>query len=150
MIHVVNKGKEGEREIVRLLREVIEQCIASEPSWDAETMQLLRTAPQRNQNQSAVGGCDINLLGIAFEVKRQQVVSIPAWWRQCTASAVSVNLLPVLLYRQNNKAWNVVMRADIPYSPTGALTAVVRIDLDTFKAWFYQWVKDRVRRGLMT
>lgn len=149
-INVVTKGKEGEREMVRELAYVIEKCIASEPGWDAETIQSLREAPQRNQNQSAVGGGDINLLGISFEIKRQETLSVNEWWRQCTASAMRNNDLPILIYRQNRKAWNVVMMADISYSPSGAIRARTTIDFDTFKSWFYQWVKQKVRDGELT
>ena len=149
-IHVVNKGKEGEREVVRELAGIIEQCIQSEPDWDPETVKALREAPQRNQNQSAVGGGDINLLGISFEVKRQETLSVNAWWAQCVTSAKRNNDLPVLLYRQNRKAWNVVMAADLRYSSTGSIRARVTVDYDTFKSWFYQWVKQKVREGALT
>lgn len=149
-INVVTKGKEGEREMVRELAAVIEACIRSEPSWDAETIQLLRDAPQRNQNQSAVGGGDINLLGVSFEVKRQEALSVNTWWAQCVKSAQRNNDVPVLVYRQNRKAWHVVMGASIAYSHSGSIAARVTIDFDTFKAWFYQWVKQQVRDGKLT
>ena len=149
-IHVVNKGKEGEREVVRELAYIIEQCIKSEPGWDEETIRTLREAPQRNQNQSAVGGGDINLLGISFEVKRQEALSVNAWWAQCVKSANRNGDVPVLLYRQNRKAWHVVMVAELRYSSSGSISDRVTIDFDTFKSWFYQWVKQKVRDGALT
>ena len=147
-INIVDKGKEGEREIVRLLSIVIERVIA-DGCYDEQTVSLLRAAPQRNQNQSAVGGADIQLFGISFEVKRQETLSVNTWWKQCTDSARRNEDMPILIYRQNRKAWNVVMMAHLYVAPTQHLPARVETDIDTFEKWFFHWVKACVASGYL-
>lgn len=147
-IHVADKGKEGERELVRILAAVIERVIADN-AYDPDTVATLRAAPQRNQNQSAEGGGDINLLGISFEVKRQEQLSVNTWWRQCCVSAQRNKDVPVLVYRQNRREWHVVMMAHLYVSPTMQLPTRVTTDMHALEVWFYQWVKERVRLGEM-
>lgn len=145
-INVVTKGKEGEREICNTLLGLIQMQITAK-GWDEKTASILRASVQRNLQQSAVGGGDINLLGISFEVKRQETLAVPAWWRQCVASAARNGDKPILIYRQNRKAWNVVMEASLWYSGYGHISAPVTVDYDTFKTWFSLWVCEVVREG---
>lgn len=104
-INVRTKGQTGEREICKffndIYKEVYEALNIPFPEKDIA---------QRNQNQSAVGGCDItNTCFYAVEVKRQEQLSINTWWKQCVVSAVELNKFPVLMYRQNQKKWKVVL-----------------------------------------
>ena len=78
-INVRTKGQTGEREICdffnNIYKEVYEYLQMSLPA---------KPIAQRNQNQSAVGGCDItNTCFFAVEVKRQEALSINTWWKQC-------------------------------------------------------------------
>ncbi|AVJ51809.1 endonuclease [Pantoea phage vB_PagS_Vid5] len=103
-INVRTKGQTGERDVCDMLNKV----------YAAVYEHLGLTFPakpiaQRNQNQSAVGGCDItNTCHFAIEVKRQEALSINTWWRQCEVSACEVKKFPVLIYRQNKQKWKVL------------------------------------------
>lgn len=104
-INVRTKGQTGEREICKwfndIYKEVYDQLGMVFPEKDIA---------QRNQNQSAVGGCDVtNTCFYAVEVKRQETLSINTWWKQCVVSALELGKFPVLMYRQNGKKWKVVM-----------------------------------------
>ena len=118
MIHVVNKGKTGEREVVDMLATEI-YYLMHQHQYDDATKAALHGIVQRNQNQSAVGGGDINILGLSVEVKRCETLAVEQWWRQCETSAMRNGDVPVLIYRQNRKAWQVVMPARVNL-PNGA------------------------------
>lgn len=144
MVHVVNKGKEGEREVCRLLNGVI-QSIAG--NFDLQTQKLLDGVVQRNQNQSAVGGGDINLFGLSIEVKRQETLAVEQWWRQAVKSAARNGDKPVLIYRQNRKAWHVVTAGYVPIADGKLVGADVTISLDAFLQWFRYWVLQKIADG---
>ncbi len=44
------------------------------------------------------------------ECKRQERLSIPAWWRQCTTNAEAEGLTPLLVFRQNRREPLAVLR----------------------------------------
>lgn len=80
------KGAEGERELKRLLND------------------QLGIFACRNFAQAFEGGCD--LLGVgpwAMEVKRQERLTLQAWWRQACGQAG--RLVPALAYRQSRRPW---------------------------------------------
>jgi len=142
-----SKGGRGEREVVQLLNSVINQVISSQ-EWPSEHVEAARMCIQRNQNQSAVGGCDLNgVFGIAVEVKRQEQLSINTWWKQCEEQARRNGELPVLIYRQNNTPWRVVTMGAL-YLP-GRYSQPTRIQMeeDAFRIWFYQWVYYKMVAG---
>lgn len=145
-INVVTKGKEGEREVVRMLNDELERLITSE-GYGEDVISVLRGVAQRNQNQSAVGGGDINLFGLSLEVKRQETLSVEQWWRQTCTSAHRNGDKPVLIYRQNRKAWNVVMDGYVPLPSGAQLGARVQIHIEEFRSWFRSWVQDKIRSG---
>jgi len=115
--------------------------------YDGETMVALHQLVQRNQNQSAVGGGDISCFGLAFEVKRQETLAIPEWWRQACASAERNNEEPILIYRQNNKAWHVVMNTFIPMGNQRMQQVRATIDIEAFKIWFSNWAEYKIAAG---
>ena len=43
--------------------------------------------------------------GWAIEVKRQEALSRPAWWRQAVVQAERAGQEPMLLYRRSREAW---------------------------------------------
>jgi hypothetical protein len=109
---------------------------------------------QRNQNQTAVGGCDLsNVFGMAIEVKRQEQLSVGTWWVQAVKSAERNQELPVLIYRQNRKPWRIRTYAwlALPGAAVGSWSRqqqiVAEFDLDTFKGWFAQWVRGKLEQG---
>lgn len=151
-INVRTKGQEGEREVAKLLNGIVAKV--------RDELKLPQYATQdelfqRNQNQSAVGGSDLSCpMPLDIEIKRQEALSVNTWWKQCVASAERTGGIPILIFRQNRKAWRVCMYADIPLQPTGSSCysslgpCRVEIDIDTFKAWFKtyytSWVKANV------
>lgn len=147
MVHVVNKGKEGEREVCRLLNVEINAIIADN-NLDATTIEILKGVVQRNQNQSAVGGGDINLFGLSIEVKRQETLSVEEWWRQAVKSAARNGDKPVLIYRQNRKAWHVVMDGWLPL-PADFHSARTQVSIESFQHWFRRWVLQKIQSGAL-
>jgi len=96
-----SKGKRGEREAIKVLQPVIDKVFGDR---GLEIPLLFR-----NQNQSALGGYDIDGIDwLALEIKRQETLNINQWWKQIVKQA-SVDQVPVLMYRQNNKKWKVQM-----------------------------------------
>lgn len=151
-INIRQKGQEGEREVAKMLNEIVAQVRRDLGLHSLDTRDEYF---QRNQNQSAVGGDDLSSpMPLAIEVKRQEQLSVNTWWNQCTASALRTNSIPILIFRQNRKKWRVVMNGDIRLNPPGAphqwIEQVrVEVDLDTFKQWFYSfatiWVSTNVK-----
>ena len=84
-----NKGAAGEREVLKLLGEELGVIL------------------QRNLQQTRSGGADcIELKGFALEVKRQESLSRPAWWRQACKQAEDLGKEPMLLYRRSREPWS--------------------------------------------
>jgi hypothetical protein len=82
-----NKGQRAELEVLRLL--------------GAELGQQL----QRNLQQTRAGGGDcLDVWGYVIEIKRQEALSRPAWWRQACRQAAGIGE-PMLLYRRNREPW---------------------------------------------
>jgi hypothetical protein len=82
------KGQAGEREALKLL--------------GLELGEMLT----RNLQQTREGGADcLCVKGWAIEVKRQESLSRPAWWRQACEQAAKENAEPMLLYRRNHGKW---------------------------------------------
>jgi hypothetical protein len=152
-INVVNKGKTGEREVATLLNGIVVE-VMSAMGYGADDIAAAAKTVQRNQNQTAVGGCDLtNVFGMAVEVKRQEQLAIPAWWRQCVAAAERNNELPVLIYRQNRRPWRIRTYAwlALPGADPGSWSRqqmiVAEFDLDSFKQWFAHWVRGKLEQG---
>lgn len=84
-----NKGQRGEREVADII-------------YYATGIQV-----SRNLEQTRNGGHDLNgIPGVSIEVKRQEILCLPAWWRQTLAQAKrNDNAIPVLAYRQNKRPW---------------------------------------------
>jgi hypothetical protein len=143
-IDIRAKGQNGEREVADMLNFIIYTVMKDLGYSEDECLKGMRTV-QRNQNQSAVGGNDLtDTFGMSIEVKRQEQLSIGTWWAQCLEAAKPKNLCPVLLYRQNKKAWRA--RAYVwLHLPSGGQTPIVaEFDIDSFKSWFYLWVKTKL------
>lgn len=142
-----NKGKQGERDVVNMLKAELFAIIAT-GDYDAQTCNMLRTVAQRNQNQSAVGGGDINLFGLSIEVKRQETLNVETWWKQCVLSAIRNGDKPVLIYRQNGKrSWHVVTDGFL-WLPDGRMVCSrMQTSELGFRAWFRAWVECKLKQG---
>ncbi len=139
MINIRTKGQTGERELADRLNAIVNKVL----------IKLGIPLPpkpiiQRNQNQSAVGGSDLtNPFQLAIEVKRQEGLSINTWWAQCLKSANETKTLPVLIFRQNNQKWRVMLYGRI-YGPRGDEFHVARVEItiEAFDIWFELWVME--------
>lgn len=155
-INIRQKGAEGERQVAKALNEVI-TTILRKQEWSPAIVAGCQQRVQRNQNQSAVGGCDLsNVFGLAIEVKRQEALSVNSWWTQCVESATRNREFPVLIYRQNRQAWSVVMYAALslpalnegpPASQFASLAVRVEVSWDDFLRWFALWVERKLLNG---
>ncbi len=149
-IDVRAKGQSGEREVADMLNFIIYKAMQRAGYPEAECLKAMSTV-QRNQNQSAVGGNDLtNCLGLSIEVKRQESLAVPQWWRQTVAAAQRNNEVPVLIYRQNRKPWHVrlpIMIATPGEIAQGRLCTVGEIDIESFKAWFAEWAFQAIQLG---
>lgn len=150
-INIRQKGAEGEREVIRMLTPIVKEVMV-ELDFPADKVAVAEQIIQRNQNQSAVGGCDLsNVFGMSIEVKRQEQLAIGAWWQQCLAAANRNNEIPVLIFRQNRKPWRVRTFAFLHTPAEGggwsSVQAVVEIDEATFKMWFRAWVRAQLLNG---
>ncbi len=107
-----SKGATGERELCRLLSEHLDTVIV------------------RNLEQSRSGGHDLTGVGgFALEVKRQEQLSIGAWWQQALEQAERAGLKPALAYRQSRKPWKFIVRLqDIADNMTGGNVAEVGLE----------------------
>lgn len=87
-----NKGARGEREALKLLGD------------------LLGSMFTRNLQQTREGGADcLQVKGFAIEVKRQESLSRPSWWRQAVEQARRAGAEPMVLYRRNREAWQALI-----------------------------------------
>lgn len=142
------KGKEGEREVARDLNSIIDGLLGELglPPQDQSKPRV-----QRNQNQSAVGGCDLSgTFGLAIEIKRQEQLSINTWWKQCVESAKELTHKPVLIFRQNTagggrKNWRVIMEVELCVPGWGQVDARAEISYEDFKIFFKTWAREHLR-----
>lgn len=128
MVHVVNKGKAGEREAIKFLQPTIDQVYA----------QLGQQAPElfRNQNQSALGGYDIDgLPWLALEIKRQEQLNLNKWWEQVN-KACGEGQTPIVMFRQNRKQWRFLMDVWLHTGGTGHMKVRAEVTKEDFLKWF--------------
>lgn len=96
-----NKGKRGEREVIKLLQPVVNEVYRS--------LGLEPPLLERNLMQSHKGGCDLTGLDwLALEVKYREQEQMASWWDQCKRQA-KPDREPVLFYRKNHAKWKVRM-----------------------------------------
>lgn len=150
-IDIRAKGAQGEREVIQMLTPIIMR-VMKEMEFPQDQVNAALKMVQRNQNQSAVGGNDLsNTFGMSIEVKRQETLSVNTWWQQCEAAAKRNNELPVLIYRQNRKAWRIRTYGflHVPADTKGwtSVRALVEFDEKTFKEWFAEWVRGKLLNG---
>ena len=135
-INVRAKGQRGEREVVKILQEIVDEVRGR--------YQFPQLVLQRNALQSHLGGADLHgLEGFAVEVKFVEEPNIKAWWRQATQQAEALSTstgrdhVPVLFYRSSGIPWTVKFRACV--STPGDRDQIeldVSTDLDEFLDWF--------------
>ena len=135
-----NKGKRGEREIKDLFIDLMQTAeLATGQRGVSEFV-------KRNTTQSDRGGDDIvGIPLLSIEVKRQETLQLNQWWQQAVAQGNKQKLQPVLIYRQNRKAWRVQTWA-VLCQPQRQSTAWARCDvelvafLDWYRALYAEWL----------
>lgn len=146
-INIRQKGQQGEREIADMLNLIVYTVMKELDYSEDECLKGFNTV-QRNQNQSAVGGNDLtNCFGLSIEVKRQEQLSVNTWWAQCLAAAERNNEMPVLMYRQNRKAWRIRTFVWVNLPGAKHIRILGEFDIDSFKNWFAEWVKLKLLEG---
>lgn len=106
------KGKAGELELARLLREHLGADVA------------------RNLAQARQGGADLlGLPGWAVEVKRAAQARLSDWWLQTCTQAEASGQRPALFYRLDRQPWRVVIA--LRHVATGFESAPLALRLET-------------------
>ncbi len=115
----VTKGKDGERELIRHLRN------------------LLGIELTRNLDQVRDGGSDIlGLEGFFIKCKRSKASHINGWWTQAVHQAKANQGKPALCYRVDRCQWRVILalRHLVPGFETAPHTLWLETSLDVFAA----------------
>ena len=142
MVNIRTKGASAERDIANQLNDIIRRILLENEVIDINNPNYY---VQRNQNQSAVGGNDLNnTYGFGIEVKRQEALSINTWWKQCTKAAFEANEIPVLLYRQTRKPWKCIMEGYLAVPNGQFQTTRVEVDFEAFLFVFLQHVRHKL------
>ena len=113
------KGKAGELELARLLREHLGADVA------------------RNLAQARQGGADLlGLPGWVVEVKRAARARLSEWWLQTCTQAEASGQRPALFYRLNRQPWHVViaLRHVAAGFESAPLTLRLETDVEVFAA----------------
>lgn len=131
-INRINKGKRGEREVVKILQKAIDEVFAKDSS---------KPIIERNLQQSLKGGYDIiGLDWLALEVKFQESDYQEVWWKQA-CSQVKDNQVPVLFFRKSRQKWKVKMFGYLDVLNSNSIKVPVIIGVDDFLQWFKQKIK---------
>lgn len=95
-----NKGKAGEREVARALREILGDVVRR--CWER--------AQERGPDAARH---DLDVPGWAGEVKRYARIGLHRWWEQAEEQAARSNALPALFHREDgNRQWLVTIRLE--------------------------------------
>lgn len=142
----VEKGKRGEREIVRALQPIVDRVIG-EVNAQAAQMGSEKVAESvrllRNSLQSAVGGQDIvGLPWLMLEIKYQETTYLTNWWHQALEQT-KPGQITVLIHRKNSQRWLVRMVGHLPLSSGRKVSCPVDISFEIFQIWFENELKAR-------
>lgn len=99
-MNIKNKGKRGEKEFTELLAHHLGRIKGK------SDISLVHSAHDQ--------GADIYAIdGLAIEVKRHETLNLNSWWRQAEIQADNLGAIPIVVYRQNRKAWQVLLPASL-------------------------------------
>lgn len=135
-----SKGARGEREVINMLQPIVDKvCIETQ----SEQISLLR-----NSLQSRQGGYDmLGLDWLALEIKRCETLNLKSWTEQCLAQA-SKHQVPVLIYKQNNRAWQVMMHGLLVPGGSTNLKVWCGVSVESFLAYFEMKLKHELTKEL--
>lgn len=148
-INVRSKGQRAERQVIGVLQPVVNEVYMSLGCPIEQVPRL-----QRNTLQSDIGGFDIvGLDWIALEVKHQEKLECSKWWQQTVRQAKN-GQEPILMYKQNNVRFRVMLHGQIAIHRSHAETGrrkkvrtVVDIPLDVFLLYFRERVYSELTNG---
>lgn len=144
-INIRTKGATGEREVADMLNLIVATVLEDFGYSQVEKDNHIHYA-QRNQLQTAVGGLDlVNTYGFGIEIKRQEALSIEAWWKQCT-TACKNGEMPVLIYRQSRKPWKVITKTFLKMGDGSLGVCRSEISIEAFLAVYESHVRQKLKR----
>ena len=126
-----NKGKAGEREVVKLLQELL----------DGYGLTIERNL----LTQARSGGVDVvGVPGLAIEVKRAECLQLDKWFEQAKRQAMQLKARPVLFFRQSRQPWRVM--TEMCDAATG-ITAIVVMEWPQARILIRAWVEHELDRN---
>jgi hypothetical protein len=137
------KGKRGENEFAQVLTDIIKSTKQREghsctlvKQGDCETL-----APWQKVfvDTQANGGDIVSIPGLSIEVKRHETLVVNTWWRQACVQADNIGAIPILVYRQNRKAWRVCLPA---YLLAIGIDGYLEVSLEVFSQWLLHYLKE--------
>lgn len=129
------KGAAGERQACALLGTMLSGRTTVGPNG-APVAYLEHL--QRNLDQVRSGGSDImGIDGLCIEVKRCETLTVGTWWQQVNRAADEAQRLPVLMYRQNRRAWQFCLPAMLLLP---SLDGYITLGEREFAVWLNHWV----------
>lgn len=135
----LNKGKRGEREVVRMVQPIVDQVYSG--------FGLSPPLIERNLMQSRKGGFDVvGLAWLALEVKYQEKENLSGWWAQCKGQT-SEGQEPVLLYRRNGTKWKCRMFGYLDAGGGYKVRCPVDITIDAFLTYLQLRLKKELTQG---
>jgi len=112
------KGQAGEREALRLLGLELGQVLT------------------RNLQQTREGGADCLVVkGFAIEIKRQERLSRPSWWRQAVEQAEREGAEPMVLYRRSREPWSALIHTRNGEYREGTLEEAASVIREKWLRW---------------
>jgi hypothetical protein len=121
------KGKRGERDFAEFLESTL-----------GDPLKVKDIAERFYADVHGQGADNVTISGLAIEVKRQEILLVDKWWQQTCIQADKLNLVPVLVYRQNRKKWTACIPA---YLLSLELTGYITLSERVFQQWLLGWVK---------
>lgn len=136
MVNIRAKGQRGEYEAIRLFSAWAEPVTGhlGRPSLEME----------RNLVQTRGGGYDVTgVHWLALEVKRQENLAVPSWWRQAVRQATG-SQIPVLMWRQSRRPWQFRIRVEVLHRPSSVSVLDVDLAEEQAKEWFQRELYTRL------
>lgn len=133
------KGASGEREAAAVLAGWIE------PVYRHAGVEVPDI--KRNLMQTREGGYDlVGIDWLALEVKRQENMALPSWWRQTVKNA-SMGQIPFLMWRQNRRPWFFRVRVEVYHRANNTLNQYdVDMERDQAKLWVQTETWNRLQK----
>jgi hypothetical protein len=91
---------------------------------------------KRNLSQTRDSGEDcLCVKGFAIEIKRQEELSRPSWWRQACKAADKRGVEPMVLYRRNKEPWQALIHTRDRQYRVGTLIEAAGYIREKWASW---------------